>query len=117
MPRDLVTVVILPEHFFTEIGAHLRDQILLVAAFKQTGDGMEMVAGALNFFSESTLYGRYWGCSQETEFLHFELCYYRGIEFCIDRNLDKFDAGAQGEHKNTTGFCSCNNLFGPLHID
>jgi len=62
------------------------------------------VAAALYFFDSDTLYGRYWGCQGEYDFLHFELCYYRGIDFAIARGLHKFDAGAQGEHKILRGF-------------
>ncbi len=64
----------------------------------------EAIAGALNFFSSTTLFGRYWGAIQDVECLHFEACYYQGIEFCIERNLKLFDPGAQGEHKIARGF-------------
>jgi predicted N-acyltransferase len=68
-------------------------------------DGQKkMIAGALNFFSSTTLYGRYWGAIQDVECLHFEACYYQGIEFCIERGLKNFDPGAQGEHKIVRGF-------------
>ncbi|MBT8139810.1 MAG: GNAT family N-acetyltransferase [Gammaproteobacteria bacterium] len=90
----------LPKAFFLDIGARMAEQILLVAAYKNG----KLIAAALNFFSSSTLFGRYWGCTEAAEFLHFELCYYQGIEFCIERGLEKFDAGAQGEHKIQRGF-------------
>ena len=64
----------------------------------------ERVAGSLYFRSEETLYGRYWGCLAEFENLHFELCYYQGIEYCIANQIARFDAGAQGEHKLLRGF-------------
>lgn len=64
----------------------------------------EIVAGALFFKGESVLYGRYWGCIESYHALHFETCYYRGIEYCIARGFEKFDAGAQGEHKLLRGF-------------
>jgi len=51
-----------------------------------------------------TLYGRYWGCTADYAQLHFETCYYQGIEFCIREGLSRFDAGAQGEHKLARGF-------------
>ncbi|MCH1487886.1 MAG: GNAT family N-acetyltransferase [Pseudomonadales bacterium] len=86
--------------FFQEIGRTMADQLMLVVAKKDN----EVIAGALNFFSSTTLYGRYWGCTEEAEFLHFEACYYQGIEFCIEKNLQRFDAGAQGEHKIQRGF-------------
>jgi predicted N-acyltransferase len=90
----------LRRQFFDLIHHSMLDQIMLVLA--KHGD--RYVAGALYFFSSSTLYGRYWGCSDEFEMLHFEACYYQGIEFCIERGLSKFDAGAQGEHKIQRGF-------------
>lgn len=86
--------------FFLEIGRTLRDQIVLITA-QWRG---ETVAGALNFKDRSTLYGRYWGCAREFEFLHFEACYYQGIEYCIRHGLQHFDPGAQGEHKIQRGF-------------
>ena len=63
-----------------------------------------MVAGAHFLVDEHTLYGRNWGCSEFHPALHFELCYYQGIEFCIRRGLRRFEAGAQGEHKLMRGF-------------
>jgi len=86
--------------FFARIGATLAEQCLLVTA--RRGDAV--VAAAFYLFDDQTLYGRYWGCLREYDFLHFELCYYRGIEFAISRGLAKFDAGAQGEHKIVRGF-------------
>lgn len=90
----------LSEDFFQQVGRDMADQIMLVQAF----DGDELVAAALNFFDSTTLYGRYWGCSREYDCLHFEACYYQGIEFCIERGLQRFDSGAQGEHKIARGF-------------
>tara|TARA_B100000767_G_scaffold158098_1_gene148540 strand:- start:3148 stop:4323 length:1176 start_codon:yes stop_codon:yes gene_type:complete len=90
----------LPKEFFRSIGETMPEQLLLVLA-KRNG---KLIAGALNFFSSDTLYGRYWGCTEAAESLHFEACYYQGIEFCIERKLKKFDAGAQGEHKIQRGF-------------
>ena len=51
-----------------------------------------------------TLYGRHWGCDGYVDSLHFELCYYRGIEYCIAEGIQRFDPGAQGEHKIARGF-------------
>ena len=62
------------------------------------------IAGALFFFDPERLYGRYWGALEFVENLHFELCYYQGIEFCIEQQLKVFEAGAQGEHKIARGF-------------
>lgn len=81
-------------------GAGMARQIVVFAAFKQDN----MVAAALCFRSDDTLYGRYWGCDEEFAQLHFECCYYSGIEYCIAHKLQYFDAGAQGEHKLQRGF-------------
>ena len=62
------------------------------------------IAGALYFATDAALYGRYWGCSEEVEFLHFEAAYYAAIERCIVRKTPLFEAGAQGEHKLVRGF-------------
>jgi len=59
---------------------------------------------ALFFIGSDTLYGRYWGCQNEFSGLHFETCYYQGINYCIKNKLIRFDAGAQGEHKIARGF-------------
>ena len=64
----------------------------------------QAVAAALYFRSSTTLYGRYWGCSADFDCLHFEACYYQGIEYCIAEGLQRFDPGAQGEHKIQRGF-------------
>ncbi|MFT5692899.1 MAG: putative N-acyltransferase [Oceanicoccus sp.] len=86
--------------FFDLLSESMSEQVMLVLAEYEG----RYVAGALYFYSSSTLYGRYWGCTHEFEMLHFEACYYQGIEFCIAKGLDKFDAGAQGEHKIQRGF-------------
>lgn len=90
----------LNREFFQEIGATLSDHLVLTLA--QWRD--ETVAGALCFRDSQTLYGRYWGCTREFDFLHFEACYYQGIEYCIRHGLGRFDPGAQGEHKIQRGF-------------
>jgi uncharacterized protein len=64
----------------------------------------EPVAAAIFFQDERWLYGRYWGSAQQVDCLHFEACYYQGIEWCIERGLDGFDPGTQGEHKLARGF-------------
>lgn len=86
--------------FFARLHQSLREHLMLVFAY----EGEEAIAGSLNFFSADTLYGRYWGAIKEVDFLHFEACYYQGIEFCIERGLQRFDPGAQGEHKIPRGF-------------
>jgi hypothetical protein len=90
----------LTEDFFTMIFTNLPDNILLYLAEK---DG-EYIAATLNFYKGDTLFGRYWGCTQEIPHLHFEMCYYKPIEFAIKNKLQLFEAGAQGEHKVQRGF-------------
>jgi uncharacterized protein len=76
------------------------DALLLVLAFE---DG-EPVAGALNFIGRDALYGRYWGCTRDIRFLHFELCYYQAIDAAIELGLTRVEAGAQGGHKLARGY-------------
>ncbi|NRB37305.1 MAG: N-acetyltransferase [Pseudomonadales bacterium] len=90
----------LNQHFFQLIGQTMAEQVVLVMAEL---DG-EYIAGALNFKSSDTLYGRYWGAIKECDHLHFEACYYQGIEYCIANKLQHFDPGVQGEHKIKRGF-------------
>jgi uncharacterized protein len=91
--------------FFDRIGAaqagtDMGDAVVL---FLATIDGRP-VAGALNFAGPDCLYGRYWGCALDIPFLHFELCYYRAIEYAIEHGLARVEAGAQGEHKLARGY-------------
>ena len=62
------------------------------------------IAGALHFVGQDALYGRYWGCSEEKRFLHFEMCYYQAIDIAIERGLKRVEAGAQGGHKLSRGY-------------
>ncbi|EAW32620.1 hypothetical protein GP2143_15231 [marine gamma proteobacterium HTCC2143] len=93
----------LGQNFFELIATTMAEHLVLVLAYDQNR-GDEVIAGALNFKDDETLYGRYWGCMVEYEFLHFEACYYQGIEYCIANKLRRFDPGAQGEHKIQRGF-------------
>ncbi len=86
--------------FFQQIAATMGEQLLLVLAFK---DDLP-IAAALSFIGRETLYGRYWGCDEEYNNLHFETCYYQGLDYCIENGLQRFDSGAQGEHKIARGF-------------
>ena len=86
--------------FFRQLGKTMPESVLLVMALLEG----EAIAAALSLFDDTTLYGRYWGCLEEYQFLHFETCYYQGIEFCIEHGLQRFDSGAQGEHKIQRGF-------------
>ena len=90
----------LTRQFFSEIGQTMPDKILLILAQR---DGVP-IAGALNFIGADTLYGRYWGCTEDVPFLHFELCYYQAIDAAIARGLKTVEAGAQGEHKLARGY-------------
>ena len=62
------------------------------------------IAGSLCFIGNDTLYGRHWGSSFNIDSLHFETCFYQGIEFCINKKINYFDPGVQGEHKIRRGF-------------
>lgn len=86
--------------FFDLIHQRMRDKVLLVMA-KQNG---RYIASALNFIGSHALYGRYWGRLADHPFLHFELCYHQAIDAAIALNLDRVEAGAQGEHKLARGY-------------
>ena len=90
----------LSEAFFQRLGATMSDCVVLLLAVR----GGRYVAGALNLQGTDALYGRYWGCHADYHSLHFETCYYRAIEYCIEQGLTRFEAGAQGEHKLSRGF-------------
>jgi len=90
----------LTREFFNIAQRTLRDDILLVLAKR---DG-KYIAGALNFIGTKTLFGRYWGCAEDHPYLHFELCYYQAIDYAIEHNLARVEAGAQGEHKLARGY-------------
>ncbi len=85
---------------FPMLGETLGDRILLIVAERE---GKPM-AGALNLIGDDTLYGRYWGATEDVPFLHFELCYYQAIDAAIARGLKTVEAGAQGEHKLARGY-------------
>jgi predicted N-acyltransferase len=86
--------------FFRHLGAALPRQVLAVLCRR----GADIVAMALMLRSATTLYGRYWGCHENVAGLHFEACYYQGIEYCLQHGLTRFEPGAQGEHKLARGF-------------
>jgi predicted N-acyltransferase len=85
---------------FDLFAQRMGERVLLVLAYE---DG-EPIAGALNFIGDEALYGRYWGCTRERRFLHFELCYYQAIDAAIERGLARVEAGAQGQHKLARGY-------------
>ena len=90
----------LTREFFQLLHERMRDRVVLMLA--RSGD--RYVAGALNLLGDRCLYGRNWGCLGHYPFLHFELCYYRAIDFAIERGLERVEAGAQGLHKVARGY-------------
>src|SRR5580700_496 len=99
----------LTRRFFSLLSERLGDKVVLMMA----ANGAKPVAGALNIAGADTLYGRNWGCRGDWPFLHFELCYYRAIDWAIAHGLRKVEAGAQGRHKIQRGYlpqppCSAN---------
>ncbi len=86
--------------FFDLAQEQLRDDILLILCAR---DG-RWIAGALNFIGRETLFGRYWGCTEDHPFLHFECCYYQAIDYAIAHGLSRVEAGAQGGHKLARGY-------------
>ncbi|MFL6724447.1 MAG: GNAT family N-acetyltransferase [Sphingomicrobium sp.] len=86
--------------FFERVGAAMGENALMFLAL----DDGRPIAGALNFIGADTLYGRYWGTLEDRPFLHFELSYYRAIEWVIANGFQTIQAGAQGEHKLARGY-------------
>jgi len=86
--------------FFKQLGRDMPDNVVIVFA-KYQG---QYVASAFNVKGEDTLYGRHWGCNADFHSLHFEACYYQGLDYCIKHKLKHFEPGAQGEHKISRGF-------------
>mgnify|MGYP003644487418 FL=1 len=87
-------------NFFKEICQTMGHQVVFMFALLEN----EYIACAITLRGDTTLYGRFWGCQKEYKSLHFETCFYQGIEFCIQNKLQTFEPGAQGEHKITRGF-------------
>ena len=86
--------------FFSLLGQSMADRVLLIFACRNG----HRIAGALNLIGADTLFGRYWGATENVPFLHFELCYYQAIDAAIARGLTRVEAGAQGEHKLARGY-------------
>ncbi len=86
--------------FFDRLGQTMADKVVLVMAER---DGVP-IAGALNLVGDDALYGRNWGCVEYHPFLHFEVCYYRAMDFAIERGLLRVEAGAGGRHKIQRGY-------------
>ncbi len=90
----------LNREFFQRLLELMREQLMLVVAKRDD----EVVASSLFLFDKQRLYGRYWGALEDIRFMHFEACFYQGIEFCIENGISEFDPGTQGEHKLLRGF-------------
>jgi hypothetical protein len=95
--------------FFKRIAATMPDQLML----KIARYGTQPIAVAIFFVGEDALFGRYWGAGGNFHSLHFETCYYQGIEYCIEHGLRRFEPGTQGEHKVPRGFVP--TLTGSMH--
>jgi len=104
--REHLSTPYLNLDFFRAIGETLADNLLLIFA---TRDG-ERIAAALNIIGNDAMYGRYWGTMQFEYGLHFEVCYYQGIEHCIAHGIGRFEGGAQGEHKLARGLMPVETL-------
>jgi predicted N-acyltransferase len=101
----------LTREFFSLIGQTMANETVLIMA-KRAG---RFIAGAINFVGDGTLFGRHWGAIEHHPFLHFEICYYRAIEYAIDHRLARVEAGAQGEHKLARGYLP-NTTYSAHHI-
>ena len=86
--------------FFAYLLENMRQNLMIIMAFEDD----QCIASALFFHNQKQLCGRYWGALKEVSGLHFECCYYQGIEFCIQNNIQIFNPGTQGEHKILRGF-------------
>jgi uncharacterized protein len=86
--------------FFKRVAAALPDSIMIKIAHI----GGTPIAAAIFFVGADALFGRYWGAGGNYHSLHFETCYYQGIEYCIEKKLQRFEPGTQGEHKVPRGF-------------
>jgi hypothetical protein len=86
--------------FFEAVAQSMPENLLVILARYEN----QPIAAAICFRSNDTLYGRYWGSLADFHSLHFETCYYQGIQYCIDKGLSRFEPGTQGEHKISRGF-------------
>ena len=87
-------------NFFKEICQTMGSQIVFMFALLDH----RYIACAITLRGDDALFGRFWGCEKEYHSLHFETCFYQGINYCIENKLQRFEPGAQGEHKITRGF-------------
>jgi predicted N-acyltransferase len=86
--------------FFQEVSARLPDNLLVILAEKHR----QPIAAAVFYDADDSIYGRYWGADASYNALHFETCYYQGIDYCIEHGRRRFEPGTQGEHKISRGF-------------
>ena len=91
----------LTPEFFLDYGRRAGTPLRLILGYD---GGKEPMAVAITLAGGDTLYGRHWGCAEKYRGLHFETCYYQGIELCFAEGLSRFDAGTQGPHKLARGF-------------
>lgn len=91
----------LTKDFFDHMANYMRPHVVMALA--QNKNSKDIVASALFLKSDDALYGRYWGTKSFYDGLHFETCYYQPIQYCIERQIKRFEAGAQGEHKLNRG--------------
>ena len=98
--REYGNAPALTRDFIAHLAREMPRKLLIILAFR----GEEPIAGALCLRGTDTLYGRYWGATASVPGLHFETCYYQGIEYCLEQGLARFEPGAQGEHKLARGF-------------
>jgi hypothetical protein len=108
----------LNERFFELLRERFRRRLCFVLAWQ----GEELLAGTVNVQKDDALYGRYWGCFRALRHLHFNVCYYAGIEHCIAGGLARFEPGAGGDYKQLRGFdatptWSCHALADPRLAD
>jgi predicted N-acyltransferase len=92
-----------PEFFF-DYGRRAGTPLHVILGYDSDAPGAQPMAAALTLVGGDTLYGRHWGCAEKYRGLHFETCYYQGIELCFAEGLSRFDAGTQGPHKQARGF-------------
>jgi len=90
--------------FFSLLGERLADKVVLFLGHEAGAPEGPYLCGALNLQGTDTLYGRNWGCVERVKFMHFEACYYRAIDWAIEKGLSRVEAGAQGAHKIQRGY-------------
>jgi predicted N-acyltransferase len=98
----------LTRQFFQQLYPNYSDRVLLVTAYSEN-DPLQPVGMSFCIYKDKNLYGRYWGCFEEYDSLHFEACYYQPIEWAIEHGISMFDPGAGGNHKKRRGFAATAN--------